>query len=114
MPGMNEIVASAKGPGAYHRYSKLKKSWTDTVHLLAKARHIPPMQPGVHLQFDWHCQNRRRDPDNIAAGGRKFILDGLVNAGVLPGDGWAAKISWADTFLLDKIQPGTLVTLTKS
>ena len=36
--------------------------------------------------FHWYCQDFRRDPDNIEHG-QKYILDGLVRAGILPNDG---------------------------
>ncbi|EOE6423505.1 hypothetical protein ACKO7J_002246 [Enterococcus hirae] len=41
----------------------------------------------VRLSITWYMKNRRKDPDNIAFA-VKFILDGLVNAGALPNDGW--------------------------
>lgn len=36
----------------------------------------------VHIE-----PNRRRDPDNIMAA-QKFILDGMVQAGIIEDDGW--------------------------
>lgn len=34
------------------------------------------------------CKDRRSDPSNLAAGAEKVILDALVDAGALPGDGF--------------------------
>src|SRR5438105_6191615 len=35
--------------------------------------------------FTWYVPNKRSDPDNVAFA-TKFVLDGLVVAGVLPSD----------------------------
>lgn len=37
------------------------------------------------LIITWYVKNKRKDADNIAFA-KKFILDGLVEAGVLPND----------------------------
>ena len=50
-------------------------------------------------------QDKRTDPDNIAAGGRKVILDGLVEGGILPDDGWGDVEGFSDTFAVDKENP---------
>ena len=54
----------------------------------------------AYLRFTWGEPNKKRDPDNIAAGGRKFILDALVHSGILPNDGWANVTGWCDVFTL--------------
>lgn len=110
LPGLNELIGAAKsGRGKGNAYSRLKHSWTDTVILLARSARIPK-QDRVRLHFLWMERDRRRDPDNIAAGGRKLVLDGLVAAGVLPGDGWAHVVSWSDTFAVGA-KPGVSVLI---
>lgn len=107
LPGMNEMVASAKGSGGAGRdYSALKRRWTDSVMLLA--RRLPHFQR-ASLTFTWHERERRRDPDNIASA-KKLVLDGLVAAKVLPGDGWDYVAGFRDEWLLAK-KAGVLVTL---
>lgn len=107
LPGMNEMVASAKGGGGTGRgYSALKRRWTDSVMLLAKRL---PHFPRASLTFTWYERERRRDPDNIAAA-KKLILDGLVAAKVLPGDGWNYVAGFRDEWLLAK-KAGVMVTL---
>jgi Holliday junction resolvase RusA-like endonuclease len=103
LPSMNDMIAAAKGfGGSGYGYSKLKKQWTDTVALLARAHKLTPVQR-CRLRFDW-CEAKpsktckSRDPDNIAAGGRKVVLDGLVAAGVLPDDSAKYVLGWVDTF----------------
>ena len=113
LPGLNDLIKAAKGAGGTGRgYSRLKRQWTQTVWALAKRQRLP-MLIGARLVFEWREKGRRRDPDNIAAGGRKLILDGLVLAKVLPGDGWAHVLGWTDRFCVvgSGMLPGVMVTL---
>ncbi len=106
LPGMNELIAAAKGSrGTGRGYSRIKRQWTETVWALAKAKRLPKFER-ARFVFTWVEKHRRRDPDNIAAGGRKLILDGLVKAGVIPGDGWAHVAWWSDAFTLDSPAEG--------
>ncbi len=112
MPGLNELIAAAKGAGGRGvAYAKLKRQWTETVWALAKRERLPYFER-ASFSFEWREPNRKRDPDNVAAGGRKLILDGLVLAKVLPGDGWAHVARWIDRFEVVGF-PGVLVTITE-
>lgn len=98
LPGLNEVIAAAKGAGGRgHAYAKMKRDLGELVWALAKAARLRPVTR-ARLAFRWVEKDRRRDPDNVSSAGRKFILDGLVKAGVLPGDGWAAVAGWSDAF----------------
>lgn len=113
LPGMNELIAAAKGAGGRgYLYAKLKREWTETVASLAKARltHVET----AWFRFDWYEKGRRRDPDNVAAGGRKLILDGLVAAGILTDDNWTRVLGWADYFNVDAKRPGVAVMIDDS
>ncbi len=82
-PGMNEFIAATNR----NRYegAHMKKRWTDLVAWWAKALRVPRFETPVEVTFNWTEPNRRRDRDNVAAAS-KFVLDGLVLAGVLPND----------------------------
>lgn len=110
LPGANELIAEAKGAGGTGaEYSRLKRSWTDTVCMVARAARLRPLER-AWFAFQWREKNRRRDPDNIAGGGRKLVFDGLILAKILAGDGWRVVIGWEDTFeVTDK--PGVMVAL---
>jgi len=111
LPGLNEMIAAAKsGRGAGNAYSRQKRVWTETCGLLAKASKVPPATR-VQISFEWIESNQRRDPDNIAAA-RKFVLDGLVQAGLLPNDGWGEIAGFSDSFRVGA-QPGVRVTVLK-
>lgn len=86
LPTLNTVIDISKRHWA--EYKRSKGSHTFAVKVLALEAKLTPIQHRVSLRMDWHPANRRQDPDNIAAGGGKVILDGLVSAGVLPRDSW--------------------------
>ncbi len=111
LPGLNEIIAAAKGAGGRgFAYAKMKRELGDTVWATAKAARLQPVVL-ARLAFRWVEKDRRRDPDNVSSAGRKFILDGLVKAGVLQGDGWAHVAGWSDAFDVDPVRHGVEVTI---
>ena len=102
LPDLNTIIAASKQHWA--KYHAFKKRYTDYVALVAKMQLQPIMEYPVAIEIDWHCRNRRKDPDGIAFG-KKFILDGLVEAGILEGDGWKHISELYDRFFRDKEKP---------
>jgi Holliday junction resolvase RusA-like endonuclease len=108
---LNEIIAAAKsGRGGANAYSRLKKQWSETVWALAKSQRMLICDWPARVTFAWVEKARRRDLDNICAGA-KFVLDGLVKAGVLRGDGWSAIASIEHFFDVDAKRPGVQVSL---
>ena len=102
LPSMNEIIAEAKkGRKGYQPYNTMKATYTEMVAWTAKA--LPPMKR-VRLDIRWYSKNKKKDPDNIAAG-VKFIFDGLVAAGVIKNDGWEENGGWSNSFYVDKDNP---------
>lgn len=86
LPGMNEIVDAAKsGRGKFNAYSRMKSTWTGLVENLAKRAKLSCVPGPARVHFRWLERDKRRDPDNVTAGA-KFVLDGLVKAGVLESD----------------------------
>lgn len=97
LPGMNEIIEASKGAGGRGaKYSAMKKKLTNDIALMAKAARLRPV-PRAYLRFIWREPTKQRDPDNICCA-RKFILDGLVVAGVLSNDGWDQIAGWNDAW----------------
>jgi hypothetical protein len=89
-PNLNDLIR-AHGQHA-QVYNRLKKRWADLVVLCIGGRPIRcrfGSDRPAKVHFELVEPDRKRDPDNIAAGAAKLILDGLVKAGVLEGDGWA-------------------------
>ena len=108
LPDLNEILADAKRH--WGNYSSLKRKWTVLVAELAWTQLKPVKRYPVAICFEWYCANKRKDIDNVAAG-KKFILDGLVAAGVLEGDGWRHVSELRDCFFVDKQKPRVEVIL---
>lgn len=110
LPSLNDWIAAAKGAGGTGaQYAQLKRKWTETVAWLARAAKLKPVER-AWFAFQWQEKTRRRDKDNVAAGGRKPIFDGLVQAHVIPNDTWAYVIGWEDSFeVVDK--PGVMVAI---
>jgi hypothetical protein len=100
LPGLNEIIDAAKrqGDGHHRRWNaynaERQKLLTDLAFLF---RGVPALGR-IWVEFCWMEPNKRRDPDNIAAGGRKLVLDALKARGVITNDGWAEVAGWSDTF----------------
>lgn len=101
-------MAAGGSGGKRLAWARMKKAWTDSVALLAKAGKLKPV-PRAWLRFRWHEKARNRDPDNVAAA-RKFILDGLVVAGVLRDDGWDEIVGFEDSWLVSD-KPGVEVII---
>lgn len=80
-PMLNEQTRLARSH--WSKSSETKREWTDLIELLVKQ--LPKFSGEVWIDFLWQPSNRRCDPDNIAASA-KYIMDGLVNAGVIRGD----------------------------
>jgi hypothetical protein len=110
LPGMNEMIAAAKGSGGRGAaYARLKLAWTLKVKSEAKRQGLRPV-PRATLRFAWFEKDRRRDPDNVASA-KKLVLDGLVAAGVLPRDGWSAVLGFSDRWAIDRHLPRVEITI---
>lgn len=58
----------------------------------------------VKIIFNWYEPNRRRDIDNVSFA-KKFILDSLVNKGVLINDSQRYVSQCVDNVFIDKLNP---------
>lgn len=108
-PDLNSIIDASKQHWA--KYHVFKKQYTDYVTMIAKTHLQPVTKYPVSIQTTWYCPTRRKDPDNVAAG-KKFILDGLVEAGILKGDAWKHISELHDSFFVDKENPRVEISLT--
>lgn len=99
LPDLNTIIDESKKHWA--EYNRMKKEYTEMVAWLAKGK---GKFKKINLDITWVCKDRRKDKDNIAAG-VKFILDGLVMAGVIKNDGWNQIGDIVHRFEVDKNNP---------
>lgn len=107
LPTMNEIIDEAKTH--WNNYREQKNDQTELVAWEAKRAKLPYI-PVVKFEITYFRKSRAYDPDNIAAA-KKFILDGLVEAGVLENDGWKQIKGWSEDWSVDSINPRVEVVL---
>ena len=100
LPTMNEIVEVSK---KHHmQYAKMKKDYTELVKICARG--VPKVKK-ADFCITWYCKDKRKDPDNIAGGGTKVLMDGLIESGVMANDGWGEVNSITHRFEVDKQNP---------
>ncbi len=87
--------------------NKVKQEQTNLVSWIARDK---PEMKYVHITTTYYCKNKMKDKDNICFA-KKWICDGLVNAGVLPNDGWANVHGFTDLFEIDKEDPRTEIEI---
>lgn len=114
-PGMNEVVAeNRRGWGAG---SKLKARMTERCERYARQAMeetgwVAPLGP-VEVSLRWHEVSWRRDQDNVTSA-EKFVLDGMVRAGVLRGDShrYIPKPTTHE-IVVDREHPGVTVEVSR-
>lgn len=86
-PGTNELIGEAKSNR--YRYGGLKRTYTLIAcsYAAEAARQARWRRPKgrVSVTCRWFERDARRDPDNVM-GGVKWLLDGIVKAGVIADD----------------------------
>lgn len=84
--------------------AKIKEEETNFVRIRALQSGLRPIGKPVIVTCHFYCKDKRKDKDNVMFA-QKFILDGLVKAGVIKSDGW----NWVDIgkplFSVDKDFP---------
>ena len=84
LPGLNDYTAANRSN--VHAGSQMKKKAEERV-MTAIDRDLPGVRvtSPVWITFIWNEPTKRRDLDNVAFA-KKFILDGMVKAGLLQND----------------------------
>jgi len=112
-PSLNQVINDSKLHwSVYHSQKKLH-----TLIVKTEAKRLwcgrPPISEKVVVRCDWQyprSKGRGKDPDNISFA-IKYLLDGLVAAGVIPDDGPAQIESIHHYFAYHK-EKGYGVTIT--
>jgi Holliday junction resolvase RusA-like endonuclease len=100
LPGLNDYTKANRANK--YQGANMKKSEEQKIAL-----YIPKWRQydgKVIVEFRWYEKDERRDPDNIVFA-KKFILDALVNSGVLKGDSLKYIIGFVDKVDVDKKNP---------
>lgn len=83
-PTTNEVIELTKQH--WFKYAKKKKQLTDRAQLECLSQYRgATIYEQAGLYFDWYVKDDKKDPDNISFGS-KYIIDGMVKAGVLKDD----------------------------
>ena len=88
----------------------IKEEETRRVYWECKSQKLKRIDFPVFVACTWFCKNKKKDKDNISFA-KKFILDGLMKAGVLENDGWEQIVGFQDSFVVDKENPKVEVEL---
>lgn len=105
LPSLNEIISAAKkGKGNYQPYSKMKHEYTDMIAWECKSQLKGRTYNEIKLDIVWYSPNAKKDIDNVSVG-LKFILDGMVKAGVIENDGRKQVKGFNHKFEIDKQNP---------
>lgn len=103
LPSLNEYIRSIN----YNRHTgnRFKKEVQEVIlwgiRQAQASGKLSPVDYPIILDFVWHERTKRRDPDNIASA-KKFILDALQIAGILPNDNRKYVKGFTDTIVDDK------------
>lgn len=83
LPGMNEYTRACRS--SRYAGATMKKDAERAVMAYVRAAKAKPASDPCAIVMVFHEPDRRRDADNVEFA-QKFILDGLVSAGVIAGD----------------------------
>jgi len=85
--------------GNKYASAKQKKKYTKMVEVELVAQDCIPLNPYrmIEIEFVWTEKGRSRDPDNVRVGA-KFVLDAMVNQGIIPDDSMKHVKLLADSF----------------
>jgi Holliday junction resolvase RusA-like endonuclease len=111
LPGLNEYVTACRTNARVG--ARFKRDAENVVRIYARTHRPPTFDGPVFVRFAWHERDRRRDADNVAFA-KKFILDALVDLGVLPDDSRKYVTGFADEFHLDRQSPRVVVTIERT
>lgn len=75
--------------------AKIKKDTTNAIYYMLLNK--PKIQTPARLKFTWLIPHKRRDLDNISFA-KKFILDSMVKAKIIPNDNLTHLIGFIDEF----------------
>lgn len=89
MQALNDYTKVNRGKAGIFLGNQTKKAITnDVAQQIIDQGDFPHFTKPVIVRFHWIEINRRRDPDNFIFA-KKFVLDGMVKAGMIPKDGWS-------------------------
>lgn len=83
IPTLNEYINEERG--SKYKASAIKRDVTKAIKLITISQTRVKLTGCYDLECHWYRQDKNHDADNVYFG-IKFLLDGIVSAGILPGD----------------------------
>lgn len=77
--------------------ARIKREATD--YIMWSLMNKEKIKTPTRLKFTWLIPNKKRDLDNIAFA-KKYVLDGMIKAKIIPSDGIKHIIGFVDEFEL--------------
>ena len=109
LPSLNDYVSACRSNP--YKGAKAKKDAQEAVAWAIRAARLKPMRPPVTVSFTWVEPDMRRDKDNISSA-KKYVLDALVECGVIPDDNWKCIAgNLPDQYKVNKANPRVIVEL---
>lgn len=89
MQALNDYTKANRGKRGIFLGNRYKQFQTTEVsEQIAKDLNMPHFTKPVIISWHWIEINKKRDPDNFIFA-KKFVLDGMVKAGLIARDGWS-------------------------
>ena len=91
--------------------AKIKREETNRCAFYARKAQLEPItEYPIYIRYTWVIPDRRKDLDNIAFA-KKWVQDGLVQAGIIENDGQKQIAGFVDDFKINKDNPCVIVEL---
>lgn len=101
---LNEYIELCKRrKGNYNPAQNYKHKVQNDIVFCIKGARIKKIKRPSFFRFIWYESSKRRDKDNVAFG-KKFLLDGMQSAGILPSDNNRWVVGFEDHFIYGKGQ----------
>ncbi len=108
LPSLNEMIRADRGNK--FAANRLKRHTQERIGWCIRQARLKAMTTPVTVSVVWVEQTRRRDLDNITAA-TKYVLDALVECGIIPDDGQRHVCDIRHRIAIDPDHPRVVVTL---
>lgn len=102
LPSLNDYINACRSH--WSKGATLKRQTEeDIIWQIRGARNkglLNPVSGPVAVSFEWHESDQRRDWDNIISA-KKYILDAMQRAGIIPNDNRKTVVGLSDTLIDD-------------